>query len=953
MNSHSLQFVDLITEDGSYTTGLLPISDARNMPDLRTDEKAALFEAKSFKHIDFVFFRRFSDGRSSQILAYVVDNSSEKLNEKTLAELHLQVWLHGVAPLLYIAWPSRVDVLTCAREPDFWEADREECRYNPVEKIDGETLTTAGAINQELQRFSALSLADGTFWEKPSNRKLVNHNKAAHQSLIQAIVEADNELDGEKNPPLRRLLLLMVLIKYLEDRRVFPNNGWFGRFHKGAKSFFDVLQGGEPQHVHKLLDFLEGKFNGDIFTIPHKDITKSVLRTFSDIVEAKTLKKQRYLWQQYSFEHLPVEIISHLYQRFVQGGHGTVYTPPFLASLLLDHIMPYDKITGSERILDPACGSGVFLVGAFRRLVNAWRSRNNWQRPDVNTLKHILKKSIYGIELDTMAIDLTAFSLSLAISDALQPDVIWRDLKFDYLRKTNLFETDFFGVLLEPNSIKPNPCEEGFDIIIGNPPFESKLSAAGKKISKLAQQNNDTRGKLPDKQTAYLFLEQALELLRTDGRICLIQPSGLLYNRQTEDFRNTAIIRKCRIKTILDFTSIRKLYEADPKTIAIFAEKGEPRQDDRIAHWTFRRTVSVNERICFELDHYDRHYITQKQAETDPFVWRANLLGGGRLLDISRRLRRMRTLAEYVQHEKWDYGEGFIVAKTGRRTPAPFLKGKPLLPTKAFTDSGIDEAKIITVKETLFRSAYTKERFTPPLILIKETDSLPIAFWNNGFIAYRHKIVGIHAPQSQISVLHCLYEFLVNHHHICKFSCTLNGTQSLVGKSTAILKQDIDLIPYPEESAELSLSFWEKALCEDVLKYMTEYVRLGQNSALLKTAANTHALMEYSSMFIRMLGSVYENLKASAPIFLYGLICQPFYFGESPNLSWLTKQPEAELQKLIYDEHHQYLRTVRLLRFYSENVLLLIKPDRLRYWIRSTAIRDADETLLDLRRQGY
>ena len=108
------------------------------------------------------------------------------------------------------------------------------------------------------------------------------------------------------------------------------------------------------------------------------------------MVEAKTLGDQRYLWELYSFNHLPVEVISHLYQRFVQGSTA-VYTPPFLAALLLDHAMPYGKLTGRERVLDPSCGSGVFLVGAFRRLVNAWRARHRWQTPDVNTLKKILR----------------------------------------------------------------------------------------------------------------------------------------------------------------------------------------------------------------------------------------------------------------------------------------------------------------------------------------------------------------------------------------------------------------------------------------------------------------------------------------------------------------------------------------------------------------------------------
>jgi len=56
---------------------------------------------------------------------------------------------------------------------------------------------------------------------------------------------------------------------------------------------------------------------------------------------------------------------------------------------------------------------------------------------------------------------------------------------------------------------------------------------------------------------------------------------------------------------------------------------------------------------------------------------------------------------------------------------------------------------------------------------------------------------------------------------------------------------------------------------------------------------------------------------------------------------------------MIYEQNHSHLRTIRVLRLYLENVLVLIKPDRLRYWIRSTAIQDADETLTDLHGWGY
>ncbi|MBF4482106.1 HsdM family class I SAM-dependent methyltransferase [Dehalococcoides mccartyi] len=604
-----------------------------------------------------------------------------------------------------------------------------------------------------------------------------------------------------------------------------------------------------------------------------------------------------------------------------------------------------------SRNIDPACGSGIFLVGAFKRLINIWRSQNNWQRPDVDTLKSILKQSIFGIELDRDAIHLTAFSMCLAICDALQPNVIWEELKFDKLRESNLLEADFFNALLDLHQDKPSVLQNGFDIVIGNPPFESRLSAAGIEINKAAQHKDNERGKLPDNQLAYLFLEQAFNILRPDGTVCLIQPHGLLYNSFARKFQ-TAIFQKHRIDTILDFVSIRKLYEgADSKTIAILAQPSEPPDNHQIMHQTFRRTVSVKEHICFEIDHYDWHYVPQKQAESYQYIWRSNLLGGSRLFDISQRFQSMRNLAEFVKQQCWDYGNGFIVGKADK--PATFLTGKDFLPASAFNVGGIDESKIRPLDEIGFERPRNEDLYTPPLILIKKIDSLPVIFWNKSYLTYNYRIVGIHSPLTQEPELLKLYNALSQHHEFYQFFCALNG-MSLLGTATALSKEDIDKLPYPEDLNELSLSFWEKALCEDTVKYMTEYVRLGQNSELLKRAANSNDLQDYAELFTRMLKSVYSNLQVGNPIFVDGLICQPFYFGERPDSSWLTEQQDIGLRKLIYDdEKHSFLRTVRILRLYSENLLLLIKPDRLRYWIRSAAVRDADETIVDLNRQGY
>ncbi len=617
--------------------------------------------------------------------------------------------------------------------------------------------------------------------------------------------------------------------------------------------------------------------------------------------------------------------------------------------------MPYEGLRGDERVLDPACGSGVFLVAAFRRLVNHWRSKHGWKPPDVEVLKSIAKHSIFGVELDEFAVSLTAFSLSLAICDSLHPNVIWDRLKFDPLCHSNVLQSDFFEVLLASRLGKRTILNDEFDVVLGNPPFVSILSEAASEVNRVSRRDT-SRVPVSDKQLAYLFLEQSFSILRPGGRVCLIQPAGLLHNRMAKAFQQ-GLFRKQTIHAILDLASIRNLYDgADPRTIAVSATHSPPRSDHWIEHLVFRRTVSVRERICFELDHYDRFTVSQHDAQTDPYVWRVNLFGGGRLLDLSRRLREMPTLRQHLDHmterRGWEYGEGYIAGKKGKRSRALFLTGKPLLPAVAFTDEGIDHTQLSTVKETTFASPRREAFYTPPLILIKETASLPIVLWDEGPIAYGHRIVGIHAPSAQSAVLQSMYQMLRERHATYRFCTALHSTEAGIDRATSIRKQDLDALPYPENAEELAFCDWEQSLCDDVTGLMFDYLLKGEESILLRTAASNGELDQYSGTFVQMLGSIYPNLKASFPRFTNGLICQPFYFDELPDLSWLDEPMSGKLDALIYDQR-QHLRTVRVLRLYLDNVLLLIKPDRLRYWIRSTAIRDADETLLHLQEWGY
>ncbi len=947
MFASMLKHLDFVSQNGKPVSGLVRLKDGEESVK-RLDERLAVRDAIAIQGIDYVFFRRFSDDRSSQVVAYVVDNADNHLTEQALADLHKRVWLHGGVPLIYVAWPTRIDILSCARGPDFWHDGRYE--YTPAQRIE-EAIGQASAVSNALEnQFSAWRLVDGTFWDDPRNSTLAKSTERAHERLIAAVVETDEALNGEENPLLRRLLLLTVLIKYLEDRRVFPK-GWFGGFCKGAKSFFDALRDGEPDETVRLLANLEKRFNGDIFALTKvaaSELTKPVLKKFATLVEARTIHQQRYLWEQFSFEHIPVEIVSHLYQRFVKGGHGQVYTPPFLASLLLDHVMPYDKLKGDERILDPACGSGVFLVGAFRRLINICRANNEWKPLDVETLKGILKKSIFGVELDAGAVDLATFSLALAVCDGLKPEVIWEKLKFDQLRGRNLLEGDFFSEVQDGRQNKSKVLSEWFDVILGNPPFESDLTNPGKMLNTEAK---GLRGDLPDKQAAYLFLEQGIKCLKPGGRLCLIQPSGILHNRNAYAFRKR-LFQESSVEIVMDFTSIRSLYDdADTKTAAFLIVGEKPKDDHSISHLTFRRTFGTLERIAFEIDHYDWHWVPQVEAEEDPYIWRINLMGGGRLAGLSRRFRALANLRSFIEKKGLKYGEGFTVGNGSHKNS--FLTGMKYLPSDVLEEGGIDRSKLGKVTQTGFERERDKDLYKAPLIVIRKNERLQMDLWEDGPLAFAIRVVGIGVGRSTEGVLKKLYGRLKRRHATYRLSCVLHGTEAFVAKATAIRKQDIDALPFPEHESELALSFWEQAIADDSLKYFCDFVRLGQNSVLLQQSATAETVQAYTKLFCQMLGSVYDTLQAGAPVFLDGLICQPFYFGEKPKDDVVVRSQGEALRSLIYHKHHESLRTVRLLHFYVDNIMLVVKPDRLRFWIPSTAIRDADETVISLQEQGY
>ena len=103
----------------------------------------------------------------------------------------------------------------------------------------------------------------------------------------------------------------------------------------------------------------------------------------------------------YSFDAPPLEFTSSVYQEFLNDDQyklSAYYTPPHLVDFVLDGVLSWGGDEWDLRILDPCCGSGIFLVKAFQRLVQRWKNANPDVEPRVDDLRGFLERNLFGVD---------------------------------------------------------------------------------------------------------------------------------------------------------------------------------------------------------------------------------------------------------------------------------------------------------------------------------------------------------------------------------------------------------------------------------------------------------------------------------------------------------------------------------------------------------------------------
>ena len=424
----------------------------------------------------------------------------------------------------------------------------------------------------------------------------------------------------ELNYAVQKIIDRIIFLRIAEDREIEA----YARLQKLTADKTAIY----PRLV-EIFTQADYKYNSGIFNFKEDRITPGL--EIDDKVLKEIINSVYYPDSPYEFSVFDVEILGNIYEQFlgktirltpahqakvedkpeVKKAGGVYYTPKYIVDYIVKNTVeekikdkPPDEIA-ALKILDPACGSGSFLLGAYQLLLDyhlhyytgdgngsgkkqqgilkkalkenrVYPLREQEYRLTIEEKQRILLNNIFGVDIDSQAVEVTKLSLLLKLLEGesrestgllfkfsdikLLPDLSANIKCGNSLIGSDFYDTGQLSLFQDEETVRrinvfdwekefaPIFAQGGFDIFIGNPPWGAFLG--NDELEYIKKMNSDIIVRIID--SYMFFLNLGFKIVKKDGLIGQILPDVLLYQNDNLKIRKK-LINKTFLMSIINF----------------------------------------------------------------------------------------------------------------------------------------------------------------------------------------------------------------------------------------------------------------------------------------------------------------------------------------------------------------------------------------------------------------
>jgi type I restriction-modification system DNA methylase subunit len=412
----------------------------------------------------------------------------------------------------------------------------------------------------------------------------------------------------------QRILDRLIFIRTLEDRKIEDvilqplARNWEEKEGIKANKLLFAL--------NKTFRKIDKTYNSGLFAEGACDYLGDKIdaddNTFVEIINELYKTKDKGI--RYNFADIPADIFGGIYEQYLgyiqkedtakkktskRKSQGIYYTPRYIVDYIVQNTLKeiLKNKTPSEirnlRILDPACGSGSFLISAYQSLINYWQKREGkrfsqesdklkkieqvYKKQKGNLISpqekmRILRNNIFGVDLDKEAVELAKLNLLMKM--------VGSQIKLPKL-DNNIQEGNSL-ISGSEKELKKNfgrgwknkkafEWEGKFDVVIGNPPYIRNRELEVKDKKYFNDQFCSAKGQYDIYQ---LFFEQSIKILKEGGYLGFITSNKYAiadYGKKIREF----ILDNCKIISITDVSNLKVFKDASTYPYIIILQKNK------------------------------------------------------------------------------------------------------------------------------------------------------------------------------------------------------------------------------------------------------------------------------------------------------------------------------------------------------------------------------------------